>query len=248
MRLFKFRKKDIALRDKEVHLLSDKTPFAIQEAYKALRTNLIFSMPEDGCKTILITSSVQGEAKSTTAVNLAIAFAQNGNKVLLIDCDLRLPTDAAKLKVKGTTGLTDVLVGMNSINEVIRALPTGMHFLPAGTVPPNPTELLGSDQMSMLLRSLRNHYEYIVLDTPPINAVADAAILSGEASGVAIVVRQNMATEESIDSAISALEFAGARILGFIFTGVENEKQNAYRKSGYYGYGYAQSAARANKK
>lgn len=228
----------------EAHVLNEASPFAVQEAYKALRTNVIFSIPEEKCKKIVITSSMQGEAKSTTAVNLAIAFAQNGSKVLLIDGDLRLPTDAVKLGVEATPGISNVLVGMNTVQEAIHHLPGGLDLMPAGDVPPNPTELLGSEKMQKLLESLSNAYEYILLDTPPINTVADASILSKVTSGVIVVVRQNVATQESVAEAIQKLEFADAKILGFVFTGVENEKHSSYKKGNYgYGYGYGYAAS-----
>ena len=222
----------------EQHILTEQSPFAVQEAYKTLRTNVIFSVPGEGCKKIVVTSGMQGEAKSTTAVNLGIAFAQNESKVLLIDCDLRLPTDALKLEVPQEPGLSNVLVGMNSVDEAIHHLPMGLDLLPAGDVPPNPTELLGSEAMRKLLDALSERYEYILLDTPPVCTVADASILAKSTSGVLVVVRQNVADREVVSEALQKLEFANAKILGFVFTGVENEKQKSYRKKGGYGYGY----------
>ncbi len=226
----------------ESYLLGEDSPFAMQEAYKALRTNIIFSIPDDDCKVVLFTSSVQGEAKSTTAINVAIAFAQNNSKVLLIDADLRLPTCAARLNVADKPGLSNFLVGMNDYNACIRQLPNGLDFVPAGDIPPNPTELLGSAAMERLLSVLKQRYEYIIIDTPPVCTVADAAILAKQASGVALVVRQHVASRESVTEALSRLKFAEAKILGLVFTGVENEKQKSYKKGygkGGYGYGYA---------
>lgn len=227
----------------EEHLLTEESPFAVQEAYKTLRTNLIFSVPGEGCKRIVITSGMQGEAKSTTLVNLGIAFAQNESKVLLIDCDLRLPTDALKLNVAQTPGLSNVLVGMNTVEEAIHHLPGGLDLMPAGDIPPNPTELLGSDAMRQLLDTLSKNYEYILLDTPPVCTVADATILSKFTSGVVIVVRQNIADREMVSAALQKLEFAESKILGFVFTGVENEKEKSYRKKGNYGYGYGYASS-----
>lgn len=244
----KKKKKSVKeLEELEGVLLTEESPFAVQEAYKTLRTNIIFSVPGEGCKKIVITSGMQAEAKSTTVVNLGIAFAQNTSKVLLIDCDLRLPTDAMKLGVSQTPGLSNVLVGMNTAEEAIYHLPNGLDLMPAGDVPPNPTELLGSDAMRELLDTLGERYEYILLDTPPICTVADASILSKITSGVIVVVRQYVADQEMVSEALQKLEFAESKILGFVFTGVENEKQKSYRKKGGYGYGYGYGYSNASR-
>lgn len=240
------RKKGSRVDDTEV-LLTASSPFAIQEAYKTLRTNIMFSTPSSGCRTILVTSSSQGEHKSTTSTNLGIAFGMNGDKVLLVDCDLRLPTISKKLQLPETPGLTDVLVGVADINDAIKHVNNSFDVLPAGTIPPNPTELLGSDEMMGLLTVLQGIYEYIILDTPPIGTVADAAILSKSSSGVIIVVKQDTATRDGIEEAIQNLEFANAKILGFLMTGVANDKTKRYKK-GYYGYGgYSYSQANAQR-
>ena len=243
-------KKNSAVEQQSI-LLTNSSPFAVQEAYKTLRTNIIFSTPSTGCRTIVITSSMQGEAKSTTATNLGIAFGMNGDKTLLIDCDLRLPTVAKKMSIAETPGLTDVLVGVADINDAIKHTSDTFDVLPAGTIPPNPTELLGSDEMAGLLLALQEIYEYIILDTPPVCTVADAAILSKSASGVILVVKQEMATRDGVEDAIQNLELAGAKILGFLMTGVSNDKTKRYKR-GYYGYGgysygYAHSQANRQK-
>ena len=229
------------------NLLTQTSPFAIQEAYKTIRTNIIFSFPNEQCKIILITSALQGEAKSTTAVNLAVAFAQNQSKILLIDCDLRLPTDALKLSAQQTPGLTNLLVGMCTMDEAIQHLPNGLDMIAAGDIPPNPSELLGSPKMEQLLKELGSKYEYIILDTPPVCTVADASILAKIASGTVLVVRQGLATSESVNEALTKLKFSNAKVLGIVMTGAGNEKMKSYKKGyGYgYGYGYANSYAKA---
>lgn len=236
----------------KVFILSENSPFSVQEAYKTLRTNIIFSFPQqEGCKSIVLTSSVQGEAKSTTAVNLAIAFAQNSSRILLMDCDLRLPTDTLKLGINQKEGLTNVMVGMSTLNQVIVKLPNGLDVLPAGDIPPNPTELLGSDVMQKILETLSTRYDYIIMDAPPICAVTDAALLAKIATGAVVIARHGVSTRESIEEALSKLKFTGAKIIGFVYTGAENEKLSGKRKKGYYGYGYgygygyAQSQQRA---
>lgn len=220
------------------YILTEESPFAVQEAYKTLRTNLIFSIPGDECRKILVTSSMQAEAKSTTTVNLGIAFAQNKSKVLVIDCDLRLPTIGPKLGIEPGPGLSNVLVGMCSVGEAICHLPNGLDVMQAGDIPPNPTELLGSDKMSRLLDALGEWYDYILLDTPPVCTVSDAVILAKYTSGAMLIVRQDFATEESISEALDKLEFSEVKILGFVFTGVANGKQKSYQ---YKKYGYERS-------
>ncbi|WP_435645266.1 CpsD/CapB family tyrosine-protein kinase [Butyricicoccus porcorum] len=229
------------------YLLTDTVPFAIQEAYKMIRTNIIFSIPDQKCKKILVTSALQGEAKSTTAVNVSIAFAQNQSRILLVDCDLRLPTDAKKLNAQQSPGLTNLLVGMCTLDEAIQQLPSGLDVLAAGDIPPNPSELLGSPRMEQLMKELESRYEYIILDTPPICAVADATILSKMASGVILVVRQGIATRENVNNALEKLKVANAKVLGIVMTGAANEKTKSYSKGkGYgYGYGYADNYAKA---
>ena len=240
MSLFTKKKKGkkAALETFDDNLLTDKTPFAVQEAYRMVRTNIMFSVPGDGCKKIIVTSGTQGEAKSTTSINIAISFAQNHAKVLLMDCDLRLPTIASKLGNLKEQGLSNLLAGMCSLDEVIQHTPFDVDIITAGEIPPNPTELLGSDAMGNLLEQLGEKYDYIILDTPPACVVTDAAVLTKFCSGVILVARQNLAQKEQINEAIHKLEFAKARILGFVFTGVENEKYGSYRKKSGYSYEY----------
>lgn len=226
------------MQKQDENLLTEKSPFAVREAYKTMRTNLMFSIPGEKCRKILITSANQHEGKSITAVNLGIAFAENHSKVLLVDCDLRMPTDAQKLQVKQSPGLTNQLIGLCSVDKGIHHLPNGLDLLPAGDIPPNPSELLGSEQMQMLIAQLEQEYEYIIFDTPPVCTVTDAAILSKWMSGVVLVVRRNVANQESISAAISQLNFAGAKVLGFVFIGVINEQHKKYG----YGYTYAHTS------
>ena len=218
--------------DKEL-ILTRVVPFAVEEAYKSLRTNLVFSLPEDECKIIEITSSTQNEGKSITAINLAIALAKNGAKVVLIDCDLRLPTVAQKLKIKQKPGLTNLLFGLNSALDVIYHHPCGIDVIPAGDLPPNPSETLGSSRMATVLEFMKNHYEYVILDVPPIGVVTDAAVLAPKVSGIVLVVRQGLASFEGVDTAIHKLQIANGNLLGFVLTDASIEKKS------YSNYGYA---------
>ncbi len=237
------KKKKIREADAGSCLLTENTPFAVQEAYKTLRTNVIFSSPDQEKKVILISSVLQSEAKSTTAINLATAFAQNQSKVLLMDCDLRLPSVAKRLGLRQSPGLTDLMLGRETDEEVLYAMKNRLHVMTSGTIPPNPTEMLGSKKMERILSQLTEHYDYIIMDTPPLETMSDAAILSRYATDVILVVRQDMTEKSELDAVIEKLELAQARILGFVFTCVTEGGRRAYKKEGYrYGYPYGYSA------
>lgn len=217
-------------------IISKEVPFAVEEAYKSLRTNLIFTLPGENCKVIEISSSLQKEGKSITAINLAISLSKNGSKVILVDCDLRLPTVARKLRIEPKPGLTNLLFGMNKMDEVIVTHASGIDVMPSGDLPPNPSEVLGSQNMKNTIDHLSKNYDYVILDTPPVGVVADAVVLSKYASGVILVVRTGKTTLENTRDAIDTLKLANANVLGFVMTDA-NEKKQYYDK---YGYTYKQ--------
>ncbi|MCD7756684.1 MAG: CpsD/CapB family tyrosine-protein kinase [Clostridiales bacterium] len=221
------------------YILGDGTPFAVDEAYKALRTNVIFSLPGDGAKVIGITSSASGEGKSTAILNLAIAFGQIENKVLLIDCDLRLPTIAEKLGITGTPGLSDLLVGRSCRLRQLSDL--GICVLPSGTLPPDATALLSSPKMGELLAEARKHFDYIFLDLPPVTTVADAAILAKHVDGFLLAIKHRGSRYGAIAHMLEQLALAGANVLGYVYTNAQVGGGH-YRQYGYgYGYGYGHS-------
>lgn len=220
-------------------LLSEDSSFAVKEAYKTLRTNVAFSLPGAGCKCIGITSPNRGDGKSSISVNLAISFAQINKKVIILDCDMRLPTIAKKIGIESTPGLSNFLVGSNS-EAVIRSVKDyGVDVLTSGNIPPDPTTLLESQQMSNLIEILRKNYDYIIIDLPPLTVVTDAAILSKYIDGYLIVVRHNFSEFSRIKDVLYQLEFADAKILGFAYNGKQMEGHH-YRKSkrNYYYYNY----------
>lgn len=224
-------------------VMTKAVPFSVEEAYKSFRTNLAFSLPEEGCKTILITSSTQHEGKSITAVNLAIALTQNGSKVILLDCDLRLPTVHRKLKFKQKPGLTNLLFGHCSAQDVVYHHACGVDVIPAGDLPPNPSEILGSSRMATVLDFLKKHYDYVILDVPPVGVVTDAAVLASKVSGIVLVARQGVATREGVNAAIEKLNIANGNILGFVLTDATVEKK-IY--CSHYADGYAAQANRVS--
>ena len=178
------KKKKKKMRSSAANILHDRrailhpeSPFSVREAYKTLRTNLTFSMTAKGSKLIGITSAVASEGKSTNCMNLAITFAENGARVLVLDCDMRRPNIARLLDCPVTPGLSNVLVGVCDLEKAVQKnVYENVDVLPAGDMPPNPTELLDSERMQELLDTLRGDYEYILLDMPPVNVVADAGM------------------------------------------------------------------------
>ena len=218
--------------------------FAAAEAYKVLRTNLMFSLPDENkCRIIGVTSALRGEGKSTTSINLAYTIAQTGKKTLLMEADMRLGNTAQSLGIASTPGLSNLLVGINSGNEVLQksGLLDNLFVVAAGDVPPNPAELLGSDRMDKVLEIMAENFDFIVIDLPPVTAVSDAAIVSKLVNGMVVVVRQDYCDRQSLHETMRQLEFLGVKILGFVMTNSALQKKN-YKKYGKYGkYGkYAQ--------
>lgn len=228
-----FTKKNKQNKEKEL-ILTQEVPFLVEEAYKSLRTNVVFSLPKEENKIVEITSAYQNEGKSVTAINLALSLVKNGAKVALVDCDLRLPTVAQKLEIPQEPGLTQLLFDQNSLQEVVCHHDSGVDVIPAGSLPPNPSEILGSDSMTGLLESLKEQYQYVILDAPPVGVVTDAAVLAPKVSGIVLVVRQGQTREEGINAAVKQLQMASGKILGFVLTDATME-QKAYSHYSYYG-------------
>lgn len=222
------------------HVLNRNTPFFTVEEYKAIRTNIIFSIPADGCKVIGVTSAEMMEGKSINCLNLAITFAQTGARVLLMDCDLRLPKIARLLGMTATPGISNVLVGLSHLDGAIQKTSyEGLDVIHSGNIPPNPSELLGSLKMRAVMEELKTRYSYILIDTPPVNVVSDAVVLSKYFSGVILVARSGLSEKESVKNAVDQFQFVNASIFGFILNAVPDAgaKRNKryYRKQGRYG-------------
>lgn len=208
------------------------------ESFRALRTNLQF-LDMGGRSSFVVTSSIPSEGKSTTTINLAIALADAGKRVALLDTDLRKPKVAEYLSIEGGAGLTDVLIGRAKVNEVM--LPWGgrsLYVLPAGKIPPNPSELLGSKQMNSLLEMLERDFDVVLCDAPPLLPVTDAAILSRATSGALMVVSAGRATKHQLTLATSALSTVGAKLAGFVMSMVPTRGPDSYYSAYGYGYGY----------
>lgn len=225
--------------DRIATILDKNSTFMMSEAYKATRTNIIFTLSniKHNCKKIIITSSSPGEGKTTTCLNLAIVFAQTGSKVLVIGADLRKPRLYRHLQVERKNGLSDVLCGFITLDEAIKPCSQyGIDCITAGQVPPNPIELLASDEMGKMLEELSERYDYILIDTPPVTIVSDATAMSKYVDGVIVVVRQNYTIHESLEKARNNLDFANAKILGYILNDVTSFS-NRYGNYKNYGQG-----------
>ena len=226
-----FNKKNnqkVGTNDHRKNFLDENSSFALREAYKNLRTNIRFFLNQDGCKKFCITSSTMGEGKSVTTLNLAISFAENGHKVLLIDADMRRPSLGNLLLRKVSPGLSNVLAGMEDKKNVIhKNVYSNLDVILSGDVPPNPSELLDSERMKDLMDSVSKEYDYVLVDVPPVNAVSDARVIAKQLDGVLYLVRQKQTELDAVKHGIAQLKLAEARMLGFIINGIDPE-ENKY--------------------
>jgi capsular exopolysaccharide synthesis family protein len=231
-------------------MIGNRMSFAAAEAYKLLRTNLMFSFSgEESHRVIGMTSSFRGEGKSLTSINLAYTFAEAEKRVLLIEGDMRLPTMAKRLNLTAKPGLSNLLVGLNSVGGAIQEFQADLgdkiltfDVMVSGDIPPNPSELLGSSRMGNLMEKLKERYEYIILDLPPVTAVTDAVLASRIVDGMVVVVRSDHAVRGALAETMRQLNMANARVLGFVFNGAASDGGGYYKgkyyKKGYYKKGY----------
>lgn len=222
--------------DKHPDSPNKTVPFAVVESYKAIRTNLMFLLAQSRRRIFAISSSLPGEGKSSCAVNLAIAFSQLGNKILLIDADLRKPSIYRKLKLQNVKGLSSVLVNFCEFSDAVVQINPNFDVLVSGPTPPNPSELLGSEAMEQLLESVKDKYDYIVVDTPPINVVSDAVIVAPKTEGIVMVVQDRKTTHEQFKKAVSSLSFADVRLLGVVLNASSDRSAKYPSKSQRYQY------------
>ncbi len=226
-------------------LVGDELGFASNEAYKRLRTNLSFSFSgSDQSRVIGITSSLSGEGKSTTSVNLAHSLALVDKKVVLIECDLRKPTISKKLGIAVKKGLSNLLVGdIQNLSTIIQKDINGKKFdlITSGDIPPNPSELLGSSEMRKVVELLKPIYNYIIIDLPPVSLVSDPLVVSKITDGMILVVRHDYTEKALVKDSIKQFEHVGAKILGYVYNGVDymNNKKYKYGKYKKYKQGYS---------
>ncbi len=232
--------KMIKNKKRAINTVDSTTNFQITEAYKAFRTNVQFSVAgfDKKCKKIAITSALPHAGKTITSINLAVTLAQTDAKVLVIDCDMRRPRIHRYYKLESRVGLSNLLSGMCTLEEAVK--PTNrpnLHIIPAGLIPPNPTELIASQAMSNLLDQLSQEYDYIIFDTPPANVVTDALALATHVDGTVIVVRSAQSKHPEVKKLLDKFEYANAHILGFVLNGVSSGIKRRYSNN-YRDYTY----------
>lgn len=231
MGLFK-KNKFVDNRDYIGFVVEQKPKSVAAEAYRTLRTNIQYSSFDKEIKTLVITSAEMAEGKSTVAGNIALSFAQDEKKVILLDCDLRKPSVHKNFKVSNVVGVSEVLLGKVTLEEAIQKRNDNFYFLTSGKIPPNPSEMLGSSAMEKLLEELKGKFDLIVLDTAPLQAVTDAQILSTKVDGTILVTRAEKTKRESVIEAKNLLDKVGANIIGSVLHAVENSRGKYYY---YYG-------------
>lgn len=210
----------------------EKAPKSIDaEAYRSLRSNIEYSSFDDEYRVIVVTSSVPGEGKSTTSGNLAIALAQSGNSVLLVDCDMRKPSIHKKFKISNAAGTAELLLRKKLFEEVANKYNENLTIITAGKIPPNPSEMLASRAMTAFIEEMKKEFKYIILDTPPLQAVTDAQVLSTKADGVLLIVRAGSTKREMVLNSVDLIKKVQGKVIGTVLNGVENKKNNYY----YYG-------------
>ena len=216
-------------------VLDTPTPWA--EAFRVLRTNMQYVQVDSDDKLVVMTSSLPGEGKTTTAINLAVTLALAGSRVALIECDLRRPLVANRLRLDAAVGTTSVLVGRIALHDALQDYQrTGLKVLTSGPIPPNPSELLQSHAMEKLLGDLRTDFDTVIIDAPPLLPVTDAALLAAQTDGAIVVVKHGKTTRDQLSHAIERLDNVDAATLGVVV----NQTPTKRASSGYgYGYGYA---------
>ena len=222
-------------------ILSSSSSFAVTEAYKTARTNLLYTNNYDGCNIIAVTSSYPGEGKTITCVNMAICLAQSGKKVVIIDSDMRKPQISETLGIEKTPGLSEILAGFVKINDEEgnccrqKTHIENLDVISAGKTPPNPSELLAGSRLKDLLDALSSEYDYIMIDTPPTLVVADSMILKNHINGYIVVVRSDVSSIDIVNETVSKLRQIDAKIFGFILNGQKVKTSKRYSRYSRYG-------------
>lgn len=219
--------------------LSGATRWA--EAFRMLRTNMQYVEVDHDKKVLVVTSSLPGEGKTTTAVNLAVTMAMGAHSVVLVECDLRRPMVAQRLDLDGAIGTTSVLVGRVKLEDALQThADTGLRVLPCGPIPPNPSELLQSRAMDTLLDDLRADFDMVIVDAPPLLPVTDAALLAAQSDGAIVVTRHGRTTRDQLAHAVGRLDAVDAKTLGVVLNLTRGKAGgDAYGYTYAYGYGYA---------
>lgn len=232
--MFNKKKKQLETNERPSLVTLTKPSSVIAEQFRTIRTNIQFSMVDKNLKTLVITSAGPGEGKSTISANLAVTFAMQGKKVLIVDADMRKPTVHKTFRLPNRDGLTTLLTERDvEIKDIVHRLDTeGMFVITSGAIPPNPSELLASNRMNQLMLEFEELFDLIIFDTPPVIAVTDAQVMSSKADGTIFVVNKDGADKEMVTKSKELLEKVKANVIGVVFNRVELKGDNYYY---YYG-------------
>lgn len=251
MALFKSNKNNaqrtkVFTKDDPKKILSPESPFVVKEAYSAIRTNLLFTQKGEKCPVFVVTSPTANNGKTINSINLAVSFAQMGKRTLLIDSDMRNPTIHRMFSIPVKNGLSEILAGLTDNITVSKTDVENLSVLTGGKIPPNPSELLSSPRMDKLLEFVKEHYDCVFIDTPPVNLVTDATVFAQKTTGYIIIVKANISDNSDVKLAVNSLDNIGGNILGFVLNDVTSGRHryySYYKKYDYkykysYGYGY----------
>ena len=255
MKLFNKKKEKVTVQEVEHKTLHQNLSFTATEQYKLLRTNIEFTLPHgEKCHVVGVTSSMRGEGKSTTAINLSYVLAEKGNRVVIIDGDLRIPSVAKKLQIKSTPGLTNLLMdGLGDFERFKSTLLDNWYIVPAGDIPPNPSELLGSERMKELLDELKEQFDYIIVDLPPVNIVSDALSISPLISGMVVVIREEYTEKKELTRCMRQLSLSNVKVLGCVLNEASSGngaygkyRYKKYRRNHYYSPYYYKTSKKSD--
>lgn len=238
MKLFSFGKKNEGLVHRPRPHLSPDSPFAIKEAYNSIRTKLIFTGKGEKCPIFAVTSALASDGKTTNSVSLAISFAMAEQRVLLIDADMRKPSLHRYFKQECRNGLSEILAGLTKDFNIRPTEYAHLSFLSAGQIPPNPAELLGAKQLDTLLEYARQHFDYVIVDTPPINVVTDASVIAEKVTGFVIVAQVGKNHLRDLKEAAQRLQAVDGSVVGVILNDPDNRADThySYHYNHYYRY------------
>ncbi|BCZ47077.1 tyrosine protein kinase [Clostridium gelidum] len=209
-------------------IVEDKPNSIEAESYRTLRTNIQYSSIDKEIKSIVVTSANPQDGKSTISGNLALSFAQNGKKVIIIDCDLRRPSIHRNFYLSNSYGLSEVLIGKETLDKAIQEYKTNLHVLTSGKIPPNSIEMISSISMNNLLEELKIEYDILIIDSPPLGAFSDGQILSTKVDGTILVVKAGESKIEAVKEAKNLLNKVGANIIGVVINKVNDDKKKNY--------------------
>jgi len=222
------------LSDRLVTILDPNS--SASEAYRTLRTNLLYSLVDVPPKVIVLTSPAPREGKSTTCANLGIVMAQADKRTLIVDCDFRKPVMHRVFALRNIKGLMDVLSGEHALRDVWYQYMPGVNVVTTGPIPPNPAEVLGSRRFTEFLASVRREFDYVLIDAPPVGLVSDPAILATQGDGVLLVLDAQNTRKASVRKSMRSLEAVGANVLGTVMNNVRARKSERYYGPGDYTY------------